>query len=468
MILFFWESATHNRTVFNLGEKMKKITTILGALAASVLVSCASAPSTLSGAAGSPAKASVSSQTISVTESDEAAFQLKVNARYSAISIKDFGDGFNHARYAYPNSIPPWELYDTDQIAGFAENMVYLQNPDGGWAKNLDLQRKFSLSELFELREKNLSIPPVTWHKMKDKKGSTIDNGNIFSQIKYLAQVYKQIPEPRYLECMTKAVQWILNAQHPGTGGFTGADVEAITYNDDVMANTLRTLRAISQDDDMYSMLSPQTREKAAEAYRKGIDCILKTQITLTLKDGSKILTAWCQQHSYETLAPAWAREFEPPSVCTTESAKVVEFLMEEKNPSPAVKNAIRAACTWLNRDDVRIHGKKLVRFPAPGEKLSGHYYDFDQKMVDDSSAPDMWARFYALDASFDVVTGARKPIQGTYPEVNTPVWCDRLCIYRETFNDISKERRNGYGYTNTGIEKTLKKYEKWKKVHLD
>ncbi|MBQ6780586.1 MAG: pectate lyase [Treponema sp.] len=400
---------------------------------------------------------------VTVTKEAVAEFNAKVSVHYIKISIADFGDGFNHARYQYPNSIPPWELYDEEQILGFAENMIYLQNPDGGWAKNLDFQRKFSLQELVDLQKANKSVAPVTYQKKTDSNGSTIDNGNIFSQIKYLAQVYKQVPKKRYLDCAVRALQWILNAQHPVSGGFTGADVYAITYNDDVMSETLRTLRNISRDDDLYGVFPAEMRTKAADAYTKGVECILKTQITLTLKDGTKILTAWCQQHSHDTLQPVWAREFEPPSVCTSESAKVVNLLMEDDDPSDKMKKAIVAACKWFDCDDVRIHGKKIVSIPCSGETLNGRYYDYERKMVDDASASDLWARFYALDSSFDVVTGARKPIQGTYPEVNTPIWCDRGCKYCETYNDMSKERRNGYGYTVTTPNTTLKRFAGWK-----
>ena len=399
----------------------------------------------------------------SVSEKDETAFQKKVSVHYTKISIGDFSDGFNHARYQYPDSIPPWGLYNEDQILGFAENMIYLQNPDGGWAKNLDFQRMYTLSELLELQGKNKSIAPVTYGLKTDSNGSTIDNGNIFAQIKYLAAVYAQVPEQRYLDCAVRALQWILNAQHPLSGGWTGADVYAVTYNDDVMSQTLRTLRNIARDDNLYGCFPREMRTKAEEAYRKGIQCVLNTQITITLADGTRLVTAWCQQHSHETLKPVWAREFEPPSICTSESAKVAELLMEDKNPTEDIKNAVIAACEWLDRDDVRIHGKKLIKIDCPGEVLNGRYYDFEQQLVDDPSAEDLWARFYALDASYDVVTGARKPIQGTYPAVNTPIWCDRGCKYCEDFNDMSKERRNGYGYTQKRPASTLQKYVTWK-----
>ena len=183
------------------------------------------------------------------------------------------------------------------------------------------------------------------------------------------------------------------------------------------------------------------------------------------MDDGSKILTAWCQQHSYENYAPVWAREFEPPSICSTESKNVVKFLMKIENPSPEIQNAIISACEFFDRPKIRIHGKKLVKKTRKAEVLNGRYYDYEQVLVDEPSAPDLWARFYALDSSFDVETGARKTISGTYPSVLKPVWCDRGCKYVEDFNSLSVERRNGYGYTTSSMERLiLTDFPAWKR----
>lgn len=395
----------------------------------------------------------------------QAKFEDFTQKMYSPVSLKEFSDGFNHARYIYKNSVPPYKLYDETQIAGIAENMVFLQNPDGGWAKNLDYQRIFTLEELKVLQEKNSRLKPVTFNLKTESHGSTTDNRNIFSQIRYLANVYLQIPEKRYAECAKRGILWILNAQEPKTGGFTGADVFAITFNDDVMADILTFLNEVVQNRELYAFVDEETRDRAQNAYLRGIECILKTQISVTLDDGSKILTAWCQQHSYENYAPVWAREFEPPSICSTESKNVVKFLMKIENPSPEIQNAIISACEFFDRPEIRIHGKKLVRKTRKAEVLNGRYYDYEQVLVDEPSALDLWARFYALDSSFDVETGARKPISGTYPSVLKPVWCDRGCKYVEDFNFLSVERRNGYGYTTSSMERLISTdFPAWKR----
>lgn len=397
--------------------------------------------------------------------SNQKKFEEYSKKSFASVSLREFSDGFSHARYKYENEIPPYELYSDSQIAGIAENMLFLQNPDGGWAKNLDFQRIYTLEELYSIKEKNKNILPVTFNLKKQNSGSTMDNRNIFSEIRYLSQVYEQIPEERYAECAKRGLQWILNAQEPKTGGFTGADVYAITFNDDVMADVLSFLTEVAENKKRYPFFDDELLEKARKAYWRGIDCILKTQITVTLGDGTKLLTAWCQQHSYENYAPVWAREFEPPSICSTESKKVVELLMKIKNPSEEIKNAVISACEFFSRDDIKIREKKLVRLPRQGNVLNGRYSDYEKRLVDDENAHDLWARFYALDKSFDVVSGARKPIQGEYPKALSPVWCDRGCKYVENFNDLSLERRNGYGYTTSSIEKLIsKEYMDWRK----
>lgn len=424
-------------------------------LAFSALFACASLSSS-SGKIKSSAK---------FVYSNQKKFEEYSKKSFAPVSLKEFSDGFSHARYKYENEIPPYALYSDSQIAGIAENILFLQNPDGGWAKNLDFQRIYTLEELYSIKEKNKNILPVTFNLKKQNNGSTMDNRNIFSEIRYLSRVYEQIPEERYAECAKRGLQWILNAQEPKTGGFTGADVYAITFNDDVMADVLSFLTEVAENKERYPFFDDELLEKAKKAYWHGIDCILKTQIAVTLDDGTKILTAWCQQHSYENYAPVWAREFEPPSICSTESKKVVELLMKIKNPSEEIKTAIISACDFFSRDDIKIREKKLVRRPRQGSVLNGRYSDYERRLVNDENAHDLWARFYALDKSFDVVSGARKPIQGEYPKTLSPVWCDRGCIYVENFNDLSLERRNGYGYTTSSIEKLIsKEYMDWRK----
>ncbi len=397
-------------------------------------------------------------------------FSRKTLFHYSTVDLSDFSDSFHHARFQYQEEIPPWDLYEPDQIVGIAENMIFLQNPDGGWAKNLDYQRVYTLKELEELHAANQAVSPVASELPSEPGASTLDNRNIYSQIRYLCSVSEElenIDREESERCLASAVSglnWIINAQHPESGGFTGVDVFGITYNDDVMIGTLRLLREISNAEKPFSRIPEELRNKSAEAYHKGIECILKTQITVTLKDGTRLKTAWCQQHSHDApFQPIWGRSFEPPAICSSESYKILRLLMEDPFPSVEMKEAICSGCAFFDREEVRIHGKRLEVTDTESAILNGRFYTTDQKLVDDPEAPDLWARFYALDSTFDVISGSPERIQGTYPAVLDPIWCDDGCVYRQSYNELSRERRNGYSYLNGNGDAILKMYSEWK-----
>ena len=86
------------------------------------------------------------------------------------------------------------------------------------------------------------------------------------------------------------------------------------------MVRILELLRDVSESSD-YGFLETKYRTQAKAAVTKGIDCILRTQIK---QDGK--LTAWCAQHDEKTLAPAWARSYEPPSISGAESVRCRAF----------------------------------------------------------------------------------------------------------------------------------------------
>ncbi len=119
----------------------------------------------------------------------------------------------------------------------------------------------------------------------------------------------------------------------------------------------------------------------------------------------------WAQQYD-ENLQPAWARAFEPPSITTSESAGVIRLLTDlylefgdEKYLKP-----IPPAIAWLRKNEI---------------------------------APGRWARLYEL--------GTDKPIYG-----------DRDKKIHYTLDEVSEERRRGYGWQGGfGIAEAIDYYER-------
>ena len=371
-------------------------------------------------------------------------WRAKNSAMYEPISLAAFNDSINHARSSYKNRTPNYQLYSEAQIVGIAESMLWLQNPDGGWKKNYDQARVYFRNELEGLKKSLQNVSPLTYQKKTNNQQSTLDNRNIYSQIAYLSLVYQQVPDPRYKECILRALNWIFNAQHPVSGGWTGSDVYGVTYNDEVMTGTMATLRDIADGLSQYQFLGKKVQAKARASYDKAIQCVIKTQIRIPQADGTEILTAWCQQHDHETLQPIWARAFEPPSITTSESVALVLMLMDDPNPSDELKKCISSACDFLLRDDLVLKGKKILRQKVEGKFLDGKYYDFEQTMVDDPDAPALWARMYDM-------------------RTMKPIWCDRNRKICADFNEMSLERRNGYAYTGKWVSQIPEKYAAWK-----
>ena len=205
---------------------------------------------------------------------------------------------------------PIW--YPTDEAVTIANQLVIYQKENGGWEKNTNNAEILTNKEKTQLmREKS------------DVRETTIDNRTTYTQLEYLAKVITNLSKsgptrwelPVFRESFFKGLDYLLAMQYEN-GGFPQfyplkeGYYSHITYNDDAMIGVLRLLRDIGENNPGYAFVDEKRRESALKAVQKGIDTILKTQITV---NGDK--TVWCAQHDENTLAPASARKFEPVSL---------------------------------------------------------------------------------------------------------------------------------------------------------
>jgi PelA/Pel-15E family pectate lyase len=198
-----------------------------------------------------------------------------------------------------------------------------------------------------------------------------------------------------------------------------------ITYNDNAMLHVLTLLREIAQGDELYGYLDASYAPRAAEAVEKGIDCILRCEVVSDTQAG------WCAQHDERTLRPAQARTYELPSLSGSEGVGIVRFLMTIDNPSPEVREAIEGAVAWF--DQVKIEGIRIEETTDPDQPTGE-----DRVVVEDPSAPPLWARFYELETN--------RPIFSSRCEVPE---CDTNPKYmmRYSLAEIDNERRVGYSW---------------------
>ncbi|GEM_PF-470897 len=296
--------------------------------------------------------------------------------------------------------------YASEDTRKIADNVIQYQSPQGGWPKSTDLART-----------------PLTPGDIPPEGGgraNSLDNEATTLPMEFLARVIDATKNEKYVESFNKGLDYLFAAQYPN-GGWPqfwplrgDKYYSRITYNDGAMIRVMNLLTDVSNGKKPYAFVDNERKKLAGQAVELGIDCILKTQVWQNGK-----LTVWCAQHDENTLKPAWARAYEPPSLSGSESVGILKYLMTIKNPSPEIIESVESGVDWLKR--VAIEGVRLEGIRHPDGRT-------EKFLVPDEKARRLWARFYEL-------------------ETNRPLYLDRDSKFRYDFSEISYERRSGYGY---------------------
>ena len=295
----------------------------------------------------------------------------------------------------------------------FVDNLVGWQNPNGGWFKNISYLNPRPVV----LEDNPNSGPPgdddKVWHQV-----STFDNGCTYSEMRVLARAYRVLKEPTYRASFDRALDYCLAAQYPNGGWPQRYPLQnnygaRITFNDGAMTGVMAVLRDIFEQQPDFVFCTDAQRRQAKEAFDRGVDCILDCQY---VRNGK--LTVWAQQHDEHTFAPAGGRAFELAGLTANESTEILELLEGIKEPDERIRNSIEAAHAWY--ESSKILGKRISFVQGVG-----------RTMIDDPTAPPLWARFYD-------------------PETNQPFVAGRDGVARARLDQILPERRNGYNWFST------------------
>jgi PelA/Pel-15E family pectate lyase len=338
------------------------------------------------------------------------------------------------------DNFSPW--YRGGEAHRIASNVVSFQTPAGGWSKNTDFTKNpRQPGELFGVENVSDHTALSDFDRPDDLHWNyvgTFDNDSTTTELRFLAKVIsanKNDPAANdYKKSFERGLDYVFNAQFPSGGWpqvwpLQGGYHDEITLNDDAMLHVVEFMRDVSLGRDEFSFVSPELRAKAEASWKRGLDCILASQIKV---DGK--LTAWCQQHDAISLQPASARNYEMPSLASEESASIVLFLMQLPDPDAKSVAAVHAACAWFEK--TKIIGKKFTGTGAEGKKL-----------VDAPGNGPIWSRCYEI--------GTDRPIFG-----------DRDKSIHDDVNEISRERRKGYGWYRDTPKRALEHYKKWAKEH--
>ena len=369
-----------------------------------------------------------------------------VTAALAAATMSVFAQGIHPQRFKHLARAMSQQWYASTEARQAADSAMRYQYPCGGWAKNHDWH---ILENTEKMTERTAILAQID---RNESLGATIDNGATTHEMMLLANVYaaanndrtvKRRQLKRLRDAFIRAVDYLIEAQYDNGGWpqfypFKPANNEGhpfysdhITFNDDAMVSVMLLLRNIYEGKQPYEAmnLSEQQKQRAKEAFQRGIQCILDCQIK---KDGR--LTVWCQQHDEKTLLPAPARAYELASFTGShETASILELLMSVEQPSDSIVTAVTAAVEWLQQHTLQDavievfvnaegkHDRRLVhRF--------GHH---------------LWARYYDL-------------------QTEEPYVCDRDGIPQPSLEYIGYERRNGYGWYGTQPQDIIDRFPAW------
>lgn len=317
------------------------------------------------------------------------------------------------------------EWYASPAARAVAESVIQYQSPQGGWPKATDLARP--------------PRSPADIPAPGSGRANTFDNGGTTIPMEFLARIITASNETRYVEAFKRGLDYMFAAQYPNGGWpqfypLREGYYSHITYNDGAMIRVLTVLRGVAAGKAPYAFVDAERRAKAVAAVERGIACILHTQV----KQAGK-LTVWCAQHDRETLSPAWARNYEIPSLSGAESVGIVRFLMEIESPTPEIIAAVEGAVAWFQ--SAKITGLRYQRGRAADGQRDGW-------VAPDPKAEPLLARFYELDS-------------------NRPIFAGRDKVIHYALAEIERERRAGYAYYGDWPASLVERdYTKWRAKH--
>jgi PelA/Pel-15E family pectate lyase len=356
---------------------------------------------------------------------------------FTKIDKEPFADNTHHWYDIFDksnviNPLADRPQYKETDISNIADNILLFQKINGGWPKNYDF---FAI--LTQAQKDSVMAS-------KGHLNTTYDNGSTYTQIAALAIAYKATKKEKYKIAALKGLDFILKSQYKNGGWPQYYPIEEnnysshITFNDNAFLGIMQLIKDIQDGQSQYDFINSVLHKKLENAYNKGFDCIIKTQIN----DAGKP-TAWCQQYDEVTLKPAWARKFEPASICNKESSDLVIFLMSIDHPSKKIIDAVQNAVVWFQ--DSKIYNTREKTIKAPRVVTPYRVSETDKIVLTDSTAPPIWTRYYELNT-------------------HRPIFCDRNSKIVYTLAEVSRERRAGYGWYLYSPQEVLDKYPEWRK----
>lgn len=241
-----------------------------------------------------------------------------------------------------------------------AAALIWGQLPCGGWNYVFDFAGENSLKEWYA------TVGKSAWRLEEFQHyygNSTFDDGGTMEAAKFLLRIYVEKYDPTFRPALEKVIGLVLESQYPCGGWpqryplrydhpFQGKpDYSSfVTLNDDVIPDNIEFLIQCYQALGMQNLKEPILR---------AMNCVI------TLQQGVPY-AGWGDQYTVEDLQPAHARSYEPRSVNTGTTARIVRALLDYYRLTGDTKylSGIPAALDFI--ESVRLPESEVGRWGRP------------------------------------------------------------------------------------------------------
>ncbi|MDC7675801.1 pectate lyase [Asticcacaulis machinosus] len=339
------------------------------------------------------------------------------------------------------NTMPldkPTEWYGTDEAKLITANILSFQTPAGGWGKNQPRNapprargQAYVIGEEPKRPVGDFDIPTdPKWHYV-----GTTDNGATIHEIRFLARVIGSTGDAAAKASAIKGLTYFLNAQFPNGGWpqvwpLEGGYHDALTLNDNAMISVTALIGEAGRGQGDYAFVPADLRVRLLAAERAAIAVFMALQVKV---DGKPML--WAPQYDALTLTPCSARNFEMPSLSSTDSGALLIYLMTYPDPTPQMKAAIRSGVAALK--SLAIEGKDFTYVEAIDAR----------RLIDKPDALPIWGRYLDL-----------KTLQ--------PIFGARSKAIYDSVADVELGGRKGYAWFSRNPQRALNAFDQWRLKH--
>lgn len=194
-------------------------------------------------------------------------------------------------------------------------------------------------------------------HTHNARRAAVLDDNTMQSTMTFLLHIYNETADPEYLNALHKGFDCLADMEKKG-GGWPqksnyGRDAyeHYVTLNDNCMYDVVNLLW------EGYNILPD--RSDLFDAVKRAGNFLIRVQGN----GGSALQDGWAQQYD-ENDQPAWARAFEPPAICSSQTARAIEILMELYLNTGNLEWLIPIpdAIAWLNSSSTKLDDNTWAR----------------------------------------------------------------------------------------------------------